>query len=269
MRKKKTTSYSTNKTIFFFAILFLIFGAFFYRKKIHYLYSIYLKKEIGAQLSNTDFERKRMQRIIRNNTAYRFGIDLSHYQNKEDIDWGNLSIGNGSIPLKFVIIRASMGNQRKDKHFNHYWNKAKENGLVRGAYHYYRPDEDPVYQANSYLEQVKLEQGDIIPILDIEKMPSVKNKEKYISDIKIWLKIVENAYKTKPMIYTYASFYQDYLKEDFGDYPLWLANYNDVSEPSDDDWSMWQFSEKGIVKGIKTKVDLNIYRGLMWRNITL
>lgn len=262
-----------NKKLFYSSLFtILILGLFFNRKKINYLYSIFIKKEINAKLSNSSFERKRIQKIVGTNANNDFGFDISHYQNRNDIDWSNLSIGNGSIPIKFVIIRASMGNSRKDKNFIYFWEKAKEKKIIRGAYHYYRPDEDPVYQANSYLEQVKLESGDMIPILDIEKMPKIKDKQKYLSDIKIWLKIVEDAYRTKPMIYTYCSFYKDYLAEDFSEYPLWLANYNDVSQPNDSHvWQIWQFSEQGIVKGIKKKVDLNVHNGSLFgiKNLTI
>jgi lysozyme len=44
-----------------------------------------------------------------------------------------------------------------------------------------------------------------------------------------------------------------------------LANYNDVPSPSpDDSWDFWQFTENGIVHGINTKVDLDIYNGNSW-----
>jgi lysozyme len=87
-----------------------------------------------------------------------------------------------------------------------------------------------------------------------------------IENLKSWLTIVEKAYGEKPIIYTYYHYYKDFLREDFSDYPLWLANYNEVSTPSEEDeWQMWQFTEKGIVHGINTKVDLNIYNGSLWR----
>jgi lysozyme len=59
---------------------------------------------------------------------------------------------------------------------------------------------------------------------------------------------MEDTYGEKPIIYTYYHYYKDYLKGEFDDYPLWLANYNDVPTPSpDDEWQFWQFSENGIV----------------------
>ena len=165
-----------------------------------------------------------------------------------------------------------MGNKRKDKHFDDFWALAKERQLTRGAYHFYRADENPVIQAENFLESVKLEKGDLRPVLDIEKIPRKKSKKEFISDLKTWLKIVENKYGEKPIIYTYYYYYRDNLKGEFDNYPLWLANYNDVLVPSEEDnWQMWQFTENGIVKGINTKVDLNIYNGNLWsfKSLTL
>ena len=80
---------------------------------------------------------------------------------------------------------------------------AKKHNLIRGAYHFYRADEDPVMQANNFLANVKLESGDLPPILDIEKIPRRKSNEKLIEDLKIWCRIVEETYGEKPIIYTY------------------------------------------------------------------
>ena len=93
----------------------------------------------------------------------------------------------------------------------------------------------------------------------------MKTNKKLISDLKVWCRIVEEAYGEKPIIYTYYHYYKDFLKGEFDDYPLWLANYNDVLEPAPEtDWDFWQFTEKGIVYGINTKVDVDIYNGSLW-----
>ena len=158
-----------------------------------------------------------------------------------------------------------MGSDGKDKHFTHYWEKAKNHGLTRGAYHFYRPDEDPVTQADSYIRSVNLSSGDMRPVLDVEKLPKNKSKEQFIKDLHIWIDIIEKHYGKKPILYTYYHFYKDYLKGQFGECPLWMANYNDVPQPSDTDpWKIWQFTENGISDGIETKIDLNVYNGNKW-----
>jgi lysozyme len=248
------------------ALAIALFATGFYLKnKISFYYAMYFQKFEHRKLKNNEQETARINRILSENTNKTFGIDISHYQRKQDIQWDSLSVGNRTLPIEFVVMRSTMGNRSKDKHFQEFWTKAKEHNILRGAYHFYRADEDPVFQANNFLAQVKLESGDLPPILDIEKIPRRKSKENLIADLKIWCKIVEEAYGKKPIIYTYYYYYKDFIKGEFEDYPIWIANYNDVPAPSpNEDWDFWQFTENGIVYGINTKVDVDIYNGNLW-----
>lgn len=253
------------KVILGILILALIGTGFYLKQSVSYYYALYFNKFNHKKLHNTGLETARIQKILTANLDKTYGFDVSHYQNKEDIKWDSLSIGNKTIPLEFVVMRATMGNRNADKHFDEFWGKAQKHNLIRGAYHFYRADEDPVIQANNFLANVKLESGDLPPILDIEKIPKRKTNKKLVEDLKVWCKIVEETYGEKPIIYTYYHYYKDFLKGEFDDYPLWLANYNDVPSPTpDDQWDFWQFTENGIVHGINTKVDLDIYNGSSW-----
>jgi lysozyme len=245
--------------------LALLGTGFYLKEKVAFYYAMYFNKFEHKKLSNSEAETKRINRIIGDYADKTFGMDLSHYQRREDIKWDSLSIGNGAIPIEFVVLRATMGDRSADKRFDEFWKLSKKHNLVRGAYHFYRADEDPVMQANNFLANVKLESGDLPPVLDIEKIPKKKSTKELVEDLKIWCKIVEETYGEKPIIYTYYHYYKDFLKDEFDGYPIWLANYNDVPQPSPDaDWKIWQFTEKGIVKGINTKVDLNVFNGNSW-----
>ncbi|MCG2793007.1 MAG: glycoside hydrolase family 25 protein [Weeksellaceae bacterium] len=267
IHQKRRNTFLKKRYILLTVLCLSLLGTGFYlRQKLNYYFSYYFDKPFEQKnISNTKKETVRIDKIVGQYANQTFGFDLSHYQRKEDIQWDSLSIGNRTIPMTFVVLRASMGNRKLDANFDHFWQTAKQHHLIRGAYHYYRPDEDPVMQANSYLSVAKLESGDLPPILDIEKDPRKKSKEQLVSDLKVWLKIMEETYGEKPIIYTYYHYYKDYLKGEFDDYPLWLANYNDVPMPSpDDEFQFWQFSENGIVYGINTKVDLDVYNGNLW-----
>lgn len=260
------------KIVLLILVIALIGTGLYLKQSISYYYALYFNKFSHKKLKNSESETLRIQKIISNNLDKTYGFDISHYQNKEDIKWDSLSIGNKTIPLEFVVMRATMGNRNADKNFDEFWASAKEHNLIRGAYHFYRADEDPVIQANNFLDNVKLESGDLPPVLDIEKIPKSKSKEKLIEDLKIWCKIVEETYGEKPIIYTYYHYYKDFLRGEFDGYPIWLANYNDVPEPSPEDhWDFWQFTENGIVYGINSKIDLNIYNGGVWslKSLTL
>ncbi|RKT01154.1 glycoside hydrolase family 25 protein [Chryseobacterium defluvii] len=263
--KRRKNYFFRRKVVLIILILALIGTGLYLKQSISYYYALYFNKFTHKKLHNSEKETLRIQKILSSNLDKTYGFDISHYQNREDIKWDSLSIGNKTIPLEFVVMRATMGNRSADKHFDDFWELAKKHELIRGAYHFYRADEDPVIQANNFLENVKLESGDLPPILDIEKIPKRKTNKKLIEDLKVWCKIVEEAYGEKPIIYTYYHYYKDFLKGEFDGYPLWLANYNDVPIPSpDDQWDFWQFTENGIVHGINTKVDLDIYNGNSW-----
>ncbi len=243
----------------------LLATGFYLKDKIAYYYALYFNRFEHKKLHNTEKEAARIDRIIGANTDKTFGLDISHYQEIRDIKWDSLSVGNRTIPLKFVLLRATMGTNKKDRNFEKFWTLAQEHKLIRGAYHFYRADEDPIKQANNFLESVKLEEGDLLPVLDIEREPTRRTKKELVENLKIWCRIIEEKYGEKPIIYTYYHYYRDNLRGKFDDYPLWLANYNDVPAPSpDDDWDFWQFTENGIVYGINSKVDLNIYNGGIW-----
>ncbi len=267
IHKKRRSNWLFRREMLFVALIFALLGTGFYLKeKIAFYYAMYFNKFEHKKLHNSEEETTRINNIVGKYADKTFGFDISHYQNVEDIKWDSLSIGNRTIPLKFVVLRATMGNRSKDKNFDEFWSLAKQHELIRGAYHFYRADEDPVKQANNFLESVKLEEGDLVPILDIEKIPHRTSKEDFVKNLKIWLKIVEDKYGEKPIIYTYYFYYRDNLKGEFDDYPLWLANYNNVMQPTpdDDEWKFWQFTEKGIVYGINSKVDLDVFNGSTW-----
>ena len=145
--------------------------------------------------------------------------------------------------------------------FENNWRQSKNNGIVRGAYHYYRPNENSLAQANNFISTVKLEKGDLPPVLDIEQLPKNQTLDSLKVGLKRWLVKVEDHYNVKPIIYSGEKFYNAFLKEEFSEYTFWIANYNFFVEDLKDDWLFWQFTEKATVDGIEGNVDANIYNG--------
>jgi lysozyme len=142
------------------------------------------------------------------------------------------------------------------------WIAAKKQGHIRGAYHYYRPDENSLEQAALFIKTVKLEKGDFPPVLDIERIPSSQPIDSLRKGLRRWLNKVEQHYKVKPIIYCGESYYNDFLEEEFGsEFQFWIANYNFFVEQIDPDWHFWQFTEKGEIPGIIGDADVNIFNG--------
>jgi lysozyme len=189
------------------------------------------------------------------------GIDISHYQGM--INWDQVKMIDDK-PISFVFIRATQGDDGKDKFFKYNWRKAKERGFLRGAYHYYRPNENSDKQVRMFIKRVKLEKGDLPPVLDIEKFSRIQSNKSLQLGLKNWLDKVEAHYGIKPIIYSGASHYKDLLSHEmFDEYVFWIANYNRVEYPvkPNDIWSFWQFSDKGKVNGIEGDTDLNVFKG--------
>ena len=188
-----------------------------------------------------------------------YGIDVSRHQG--EIDWEALKKGNHpDAPISFVYVKASEGSDFKDKKFEQNFENARKHGFMRGAYHYFSTTSSGVSQANLFISMVKLRPGDLPPVLDIEEKP--KNKKKYIEEVKIWLKKVEEHYGVKPIVYASSKYKKKYLDDPFfKEYPSWVAHYYIPELTDGEEWLMWQCTDIGVIPGIKEKVDINIFNG--------
>lgn len=256
--KKKKTFFSGKWIDFFFiglAILVVLLVAYHYRSGLaNYLgFKSHYKSEVDV------FSEARNLKVLEKNDGKVVGIDVSEYQGK--IRWSYVDTIEEKYPLHYVFIRATVGNNRIDSEFKNNWLGAKENKMIRGAYHYYRPNENSLEQANLFIKTVELKKGDLPPVLDIEKLPKEQSIERLKIGLKRWLKAVEQHYGVRPIIYTGEKYYDDFLKEEFSDYLFWIANYNFYREEIQEDWLFWQFTEKAKVPGIDNNVDVNIYNG--------
>ena len=187
------------------------------------------------------------------------GIDISHYQG--NINWKMLEqTRQGQFPVQFIFMKATEGGDYSDKRFVANFDSAKAHGFIRGAYHFYNPKTDVNKQADFFINSVKLEPGDLPPVLDIEKKG--KDMKKLQADLKLWLRKVEEHYGVKPIIYASYKFKTKYLNDSvFNSYPYWIAHYYVDSVYYKGDWKFWQHTDVGTLPGIKEQVDLNVFNG--------
>ena len=190
------------------------------------------------------------------------GIDISHYQG--DIDWEVLR-NQGMIdkcPVRFVMIKATEGTDRIDEKFKDNFEQALEYGFTRGAYHFYSVHSAAKDQAAFFIQNVKLQKGDLPPVLDVEHKPKGQSDDDFKQSVLEWLGAVENHYGVKPIIYTYYKFKMRYLADKvFDQYPYWIAHYYVDSIEYRGAWKFWQHTDVGRLPGIKGYVDFNIYNG--------
>lgn len=190
------------------------------------------------------------------------GIDVSHYQG--NIDW-ELLRNQGSIdecPIRFVMIKATEGANKLDSKFQYNFEKAHEYGFTRGAYHFYSTKSSAKDQAEHFIRQVALKNGDLPPVLDVELKPKNQTDDEFRSSVLEWLNRVEAHYKVKPIIYTYYRFKTQYLSDTiFNQYPYWIAHYYVDSVAYRGPWKFWQHTDVGRLPGIRGDVDFNVYNG--------
>lgn len=184
------------------------------------------------------------------------GIDVSHYQ--AQINWDTIA----TQQIDFAFVKATEGEGHIDTIFQHNWSNIKRVGMKRGAYHFFRPRSSVLKQAQNFMNNVKLEVGDLPPVLDVEVADGATDKL-VIKSIKTWVEIIEQHYKIRPIIYTNLKFYNRYINDNFSEYLIWIARYNTKTPILQDnrDWAFWQYGDRGQLNGIDGFVDFNVFQG--------
>lgn len=194
------------------------------------------------------------------------GIDVSNHQGQ--INWNEVSRGD----VKFAFIKATESADFFDPWFKRNWTEAKRVGLVRGAYHFARPSQnpDPTVEAYWFLDKIEhelLEVGDIL-ILDAEDDKVVSGTD--VSEwYQFWLEIVESIVQFKPLIYTGKWYLDSWMfkrPDKMKQWPLWLSAYQTTKPPAPSPWSgyeFWQFTDRGTINGVRGNCDVNDFSGLV------
>ena len=192
------------------------------------------------------------------------GVDVSHHQDTggESITWDSVREDN----QRFAIIKATEGRDYTDDAFTKFAQGALDAGMTVGAYHYARPAKDPVVQAQNFANAYNSVPGlSLPPVLDIEVDEGL-NSEELQEWTRTFLTELENQTGRRPMVYTYRYFWLEQMgnTNEFADYPLWLAAFQNTAPGPVGGWDkvdIWQRSESGRVAGINTPVDLNLFNG--------
>lgn len=188
------------------------------------------------------------------------GIDVSYYQGK--IDWPLVSsMEEDSVKISFAFIKATEGLLKVDPYFRRNWREAPKAGITVGAYHYFRPKKDGLWQANFFLQTVHFEAGDLPPVVDVEELEGL-SADQLRRQLNKFVVRVEEKTGVKPIIYSGLKFYKDYLQGYYKDYVFWVAHYYKakLKLPSNE-WSFWQHADNARINGINHKVDFNSFNG--------
>ena len=192
------------------------------------------------------------------------GIDISNWQ---------AGINLSNIAFDFLIARATEGIGCVDKYCDGYIQQAIKLGKPFGFYHFARPTNDPIREADFFYNNCRGYFGKGIPILDWESGNTSK-----VTWAKKWLDRVYQLSGVKPVIYMSESVVNanNWSAVAAADYGLWVAKYRDNNpdynynmsnagrKPKVKWWKfycMWQWTSTGRLNGYSGNLDCNVFYG--------
>ncbi len=185
------------------------------------------------------------------------GRDSSNHHPRYDWTGGDVGFG---------IVKATEGRTFVDRTFPAQWAALAKAGVVRGAYHFGHPRNDPIAEADFFLSVVDrqpVRKGDLL-ILDLETSDGLPDAH-VNAWAKRWLEHVKERTGTTPLFYANWNFAARY-GQGLGEYPLWVADYNRPkgtipAPPPWRDWVIHQYSEYPVDQNV-TKLSLDQLRAL-------
>lgn len=197
------------------------------------------------------------------NYTSKIGIDVSEHN--EIIDWKKVKESG----VEFAFIRIGWrgyteGNIYIDSNFYENYKNAKENDIKVGVYFFSQAlnTKEAKEEADFVLETLSNLSLDLPIVYDFETIGKEEARTKNIDKETItdnaltFFNILENKYDV--MLYANNDLINNYYNmERLSDYKLWYAQYHKKPQ-SNYDFTIWQYSEDGIVDGINKKTDLNI-----------
>lgn len=191
------------------------------------------------------------------------GIDVSSWQN--DIDW---AAAKASGLVDFVYAKATQGVDETDFQYSDNREDTTLRKIPFGAYHYFVPSDNPIAQAQHFLNRACPKAGDLIPMVDVEQDDGMTAHD-LVDSLGQFTDYVEKQIGKKLFIYTSLDFWNTSMRgsDAFCGHYLWIAEYNGDLEPTLPQgwftWVLWQHTSRGTVPGITVPADVNILNPFM------
>lgn len=186
------------------------------------------------------------------------GIDVSYYQG--DIAWPRVR----RTGVRFAFIRVADGSTILDSKFTANWTGARNAKILRGAYQFFRPEENPIAQADVMIKALRqYGRGELAPVIDIETDGGLPLAS-VVRNAKIWIERVRSQLGVEPIVYTNPGMWRWQGAGELARQVLWLAHYTDQCPslpPPWTRWRFWQYTESGRIAGIEGFVDLDVFDG--------
>lgn len=213
------------------------------------------RSEQRKQQAKRKAEQKAEQKVKEQSSRFSNdydGIDVSSYQ--KDIDWDKVCRDK---KIRFVYVKATEGATYTSPHFRYNIENARKHGLKVGSYHFLRTTSSLQSQFENFIRSVKIEEQDLVPLIDIEQRGTWTPKQ-IVDSLKAFAGMIRKHYNCRPMIYTMTSFYNKYLATHISEYPLFIARYSESAPELADNvrYTLWQYTDQGSVDGIDHAVDM-------------
>lgn len=182
------------------------------------------------------------------------GIDVSAHNGPIDFD----SVAFDSV--SFVMIKASEGVSHRDSLFRRHHSGARTAGLKVGAYHFFRFNTPGSDQAANMLAAIDTLPLDLPLAIDVEEWGNASDfdRDDVIRQLRGMVSVLR-ASGRRVMIYTNKNGYGRFVGSNFADVPLWLCSITPA--PPGVEWTLWQHSHAGRVRGVQGSVDINTFSG--------
>jgi lysozyme len=188
------------------------------------------------------------------------GIDVSYFQ--QTIDWQRVRRAG----IRFAFIRLSDGATLPDAKFATNWAEAKRAGVLRGAYQFFRPDQNVTAQADLMIAAMRgRDRDDLPPVIDIE-VDAGLDATVVAARAQAWIDHVRAKLGVEPIVYTGGDLWRSGGAEPLGPQRLWIAHYTQdcpTLPPPWTRWTFWQHTDRGAVPGIEGPVDLDLFAGTL------
>jgi lysozyme len=186
------------------------------------------------------------------------GIDVS--QNNGAVDWAMVK----SAGIVFGYARIA-DNTTADTQFATNWSGMQANGIVRGAYQFFRPGDDPTAQANYVVGVLgRLAAADLPVVVDVETTDG-QTPATIAANLATFIDVVAAGTGKQPMIYTLKGFWDGNVQSaSFVSDPLWIGQTGVVCPnlPSTwTSWVVWQDSVTATVTGVAGNVAHDQFNG--------
>ena len=182
------------------------------------------------------------------------GLDISHHQEK--VNWTLVD-----KKYKFIILKATEGQNFLDTDFLYNWNNARLNGFVVGAYHFFVMTSSGEAQADFYISKVPDSEKTLPPIIDLEISTKKYKKPDVIEHLRVMVEKLEKHYKKRVIFYVNYNTYNAYIKGEFPENKIWITDYKYFPKREEDSrWIIWQVSRRGRIEGIPGFTDKNVLR---------